>query len=396
MQTNHYFGEYGGQFVPQILIPALNELSSAFTELKENKDFLYQLNKLLKDYAGRPTPLYECQRINKNHKARLFLKREDLVHGGAHKTNQVLAQGLLAKHLGKKRLIAETGAGQHGVATAMIGALLGLETVIYMGAKDVQRQAANVKRMQLFGAKVVPVTAGSQTLKEAVNAALADWSYSYKETHYVLGSVVGPHPYPLMVREFQKIIGIEARGQILEKCGKLPTSVVACVGGGSNAIGLFTAFIPDSNVQLIGVEPAGKGLHTQLHGAKIQLGKPGIFHGTKSLFLQDAHGQIQSTHSVAAGLDYPGVGPEHAYLHATGRAHYVGITNTQAIEAYHLLAKTEGIIPALESAHALAYGLILAHDAKEDNIIIVNLSGRGDKDMDQIFALLQGECDVKI
>ncbi len=389
MQMHKYFGEYGGCFVPQILMPALTALEQAFIACQKDVHFNEKLSMLLKDYAGRPTPLYECQRLNKNFKAKLFLKREDLVHGGAHKTNQVLAQGLLAKHLGKKRLIAETGAGQHGVATAMVGALLGLETVIYMGAVDVQRQHANVKRMQLFGAKVIPATQGSQTLKEAVNAALADWSFSYENTHYVLGSVVGPHPFPLMVREFQKVIGIEAREQIIEKCGNLPSHVVACVGGGSNAIGIFTAFIQDKAVKLIGVEPAGKGIKTGLHGATVQCGQSGIFHGTKSLFLQNDDGQIKPTHSVAAGLDYPGVGPEHAYLHAIGRSQYVGATNEQALEAFHLLAKNEGILPALESAHALAHGLALAANGKENDIIIVNLSGRGDKDMDQIMAMME-------
>ncbi|MBS0288110.1 MAG: tryptophan synthase subunit beta [Proteobacteria bacterium] len=388
MKTPKYFGEFGGVFVPQILMPALRELESAFYQLQNNKNFLQKLNLLLKDYAGRPTPLYECQRLNKDYQARIFLKREDLVHGGAHKTNQVLAQGLLAKHLGKKRLIAETGAGQHGVATAMVGALLGMETVIYMGQLDINRQQANVKRMQLFGAKVVGATQGTQTLKEAVNAALADWSDSYAHTHYVLGTVVGPHPYPLMVREFQKIIGAEARNQIMEKCGHLPDYVLACVGGGSNAIGMFSAFIPDKKVKLIGVEPAGKGLDTPFHGATLANGKTGIFHGTKSLFLQDEHGQIKPTHSVAAGLDYPGVGPEHAYLQSIGRANYVSVTNDQAVEAFHLLAKNEGILPALESSHALAYGLMLAKQVKKDQIIIINLSGRGDKDMDQILAMM--------
>lgn len=388
MQSHKYFGEYGGVFVPQILMPALRELENAFYRLQHDQDFLHKLDLLLKDYAGRPTPLYECQRLNKEGKARIFLKREDLVHGGAHKTNQVLAQGLLAKYLGKKRIIAETGAGQHGVATAMVGALLGLETVIYMGQCDIQRQQANVKRMKLFGATVIGATQGSQTLKEAVNAALADWSATYASTHYVLGSVVGPHPYPLMVREFQKIIGTETRAQILEKCDRLPDYVVACVGGGSNAIGMFTAFIKDQNVQLVGVEPAGKGIDTAYHGATLARGKVGIFHGTKSLFLQDENGQIKSTHSVAAGLDYPGVGPEHAYLKSTGRANYVSVTNDQAIEAFHLLAKNEGILPALESSHALAYGLMLAQKAKENEIIIINLSGRGDKDMDQILAMM--------
>ncbi len=387
MLNKKYFGDFGGRFVPQILIPALEELEHAFYQLQNDTDFKQQLNSLLRDYAGRPTPLYECRRLNKQFKARIFLKREDLVHGGAHKTNQVLAQGLLAKHLGKKRLIAETGAGQHGVATAMVGALLGLETVIYMGAKDVQRQNTNVKRMQLFGALVKPAEQGSQTLKEAVNAALADWASSYHDTHYILGSVVGPHPYPLMVREFQKVIGIEAKKQIHEHTGGLPNKVIACVGGGSNAIGIFTDFIQDENVMLIGVEPAGLGLHTNAHGATVQMGKSGIFHGTKSLFLQDNYGQIQPTHSIAAGLDYPGVGPEHAYLQSIGRTHYVGITNDEALEAFHTLATVEGILPALESAHALAYALKIAKEEKNEDIIIVNLSGRGDKDVEQVMAI---------
>lgn len=389
----NYFGEFGGQFIPQILIKALDELTNAFEYLQQDKDFLHKLNQLLKDYAGRPTPLYECQRIHDNPKVRLFLKREDLVHGGAHKTNQVLAQGLLAKYLNKKRLIAETGAGQHGVATAMIGALLGLDVVIYMGEVDVIRQQANVKRMQFFGAKVVPVTQGSKTLKEAVNAALADWSAHYEHTHYVLGSVVGPHPYPTLVREFQKVIGMEAKDQIVQKCGRLPDKVIACVGGGSNAIGLFTAFVPHQEVALIGVEAAGLGLNSA-NGATLSCGRQGIFHGTKSIFLQDDDGQILPTHSIAAGLDYPGVGPEHAYLQSIGRATYVGVTNEQAIEAFHLLARNEGILPALESAHALAYGLTIAQNATMDQIIIVNLSGRGDKDMDQITSLLQGDQHV--
>jgi tryptophan synthase beta chain len=327
----------------------------------------------------------------KGKKARLFLKREDLVHGGAHKTNQVLAQALLAKSLNKQRIIAETGAGQHGVATAMVGALFDLETHIYMGAKDVARQAANVKRMQLFGATVIPVNEGQGTLKEAVSAALRDWSGSYQDTHYLLGSVVGPHPFPLMVREFQRIIGTETRSQILHKIGRLPDKVLACVGGGSNAIGMFTAFVQDESVALIGVEAAGLGLHTQQHGGTLQRGEPGIFHGTRSLFLQNELGHIAKTHSIAAGLDYPGVGPEHAYLQANNRATYVGITDQEALAAFQLLAKQEGILPALESSHALAHALKLAENAEQDEIIIVNLSGRGDKDMDQIMALLNNK-----
>ncbi len=389
MLNKKYFGDFGGRFVPQILIPALDELEQAFYQLRYDVDFNQKLNSLLRDYAGRPTPLYECRRLNENIKAKIFLKREDLVHGGAHKTNQVLAQGLLAKHLGKRRLIAETGAGQHGVATAMVGALLGLETLIYMGAKDIQRQNTNVKRMQLFGATVKPAEQGSQTLKEAVNAALADWASSYHDTHYILGSVVGPHPYPLMVREFQKIIGIEAKKQILERIGNLPNKVIACVGGGSNAIGIFTDFIDEKNVTLIGVEPAGLGLHTNAHGATFQAGRMGIFHGTKSLFLQDNHGQIKPTHSIAAGLDYPGVGPEHAYLQSIGRTQYVGITNDEALEAFHTLAKFEGILPALESAHALAYALKIVKEKNNEDIIIVNLSGRGDKDVEQVMNMVE-------
>lgn len=383
-----YFGEFGGTFVPQILVPALQELEKAFLKLQNDPTFNEKLSTLLKDYAGRPTPLYECQRLTKNMKAKIFLKREDLVHGGAHKTNQVLAQALLAKTLGKRRLIAETGAGQHGVATAMVGALLGLETQIYMGAKDAARQNANVKRMQLFGATVIAIQDGQGTLKDAVSAALRDWSSSYEDTHYLLGSVVGPHPFPLMVREFQRVIGEEARQQIIHKIGCLPDKVLACVGGGSNAIGMFTAFIPDESVTLIGVEAAGKGLHTAQHGATLQQGMPGIFHGTKSLFLQTPQGYIAKTHSLAAGLDYPGVGPEHAYLQAINRAQYVGTTDDEALNAFHLLAKQEGILPALESSHAIAYALKMAERSQKEEIIIVNLSGRGDKDMDQILRSL--------
>ncbi len=386
---NRYFGEFGGCFVPQILLPALQALESAFVQLSVDPHFKQQLQTLLQDYAGRPTPLYECQRLTKGTKVKIFLKREDLVHGGAHKTNQVLAQGLLAKMLHKRRLIAETGAGQHGVATAMIGALLNLETQIYMGAKDVERQQANVKRMQLFGAKVISVKEGQANLKEAVSAALRDWSASYEDTHYLLGSVVGPHPYPLMVREFQRIIGTETKAQCLEKIGRLPDQVIACVGGGSNAIGMFTAFVPDENVSLIGVEAAGNSLSPAQHGASMQCGAPGIFHGTKSLFLQTNLGHIATTHSIAAGLDYPGVGPEHAHLQAIGRAHYVGVTDQEALAAFQLLATKEGILPALESAHALAYGLKIAEFAKNEQIIVVNLSGRGDKDMDQIMAIMR-------
>lgn len=388
IKHNGYFGNYGGRFAPQILIPALKELEEAFYFLKSDKHFNAELKQLLHHYAGRPTPLYPCRQLPLNSSSKIFLKREDLVHGGAHKTNQVLAQGLLAKHLNKKRIIAETGAGQHGVATAMVGALLGLETHVFMGAKDIARQQSNVARMKLFGANVISIEVGSQTLKEAVNAALREWSLSYQDTHYILGSVVGPHPYPLMVREFQRVIGQEAKAQILEQLKQLPDCIIACVGGGSNAIGIFYDFIEEAQVNLIGVEPAGLGLHTLNHGATLHFGKEGIFHGTKSLFLQNTEGQIAPTHSVAAGLDYPGIGPEHAFLHASGRAQYVSVTDQEALDAFHLLAQFEGIIPAMESAHAVAYALKQA--ALKTQTMIVNLSGRGDKD------IARGLNDVKI
>lgn len=385
MLENRYFGEYGGCFVPQLLMPALEALEKAYLQFKNDTVFNEKLNQLLKDFAGRPTPLYLTQNLTKHTNCKLYLKREDLVHGGAHKTNQVLAQGLIAKSLNKKRLIAETGAGQHGVATAMIGALLGLETVIYMGAKDVVRQASNVARMRLYGAQVIPVQTGSQSLKDAVSEALRDWASSFHDTHYCLGSVVGPHPYPTMVRDFQKIIGEETKRQMLEKEGRLPDIAIACVGGGSNAIGMFYPFIEDTNVRLIGVEAAGKGLYSEQHASALQKGRTGIFHGTKSMFLQNEQAQIQAAHSISAGLDYPGVGPEHAYLNAIKRAEYTTITDKEAVSAYQQCARLEGIIPALESAHALAYALKIIHTESTDNkIIVVNLSGRGDKDIDSV------------
>lgn len=386
MRLKGRFGQYGGMYAPEILMPALEALEAAFLDAQDDLNFQQELARLLKNYAGRPTPLYRCTRFGAETGVTIYLKREDLLHGGAHKTNQVLAQGLLAQRLGKTRLIAETGAGQHGVATAMIGALLGLETEIYMGAKDCERQAPNVQRMRLMGAKVIPVTSGSATLKDAVNEAMRDWSASFETTHYVLGTVAGPHPYPLMVRQFQRIIGKEARAQILEETGRLPDAVLACVGGGSNAIGIFTDFVPDEGVQLIGCEPAGHGLHTNAHGATLLRGRPGILHGSLTYVLQDEEGQIDHTHSISAGLDYPGVGPEHAHLMCSGRAQYVGVTDEEALDAFGELSAREGIIPALESSHALAHALKLARDAKEDTTLLVNLSGRGDKDLATVLS----------
>jgi tryptophan synthase beta chain len=379
------FGEFGGMYVPEILVPALEQLAAAFERSQTDPDFQAELESLLSDYAGRPTPLYRCRNLAKNSHASIYLKREDLLHGGAHKTNQVIGQGLLAQRMGKTRLIAETGAGQHGVATAIAGALLGIPTSVYMGSKDVARQMANVYRMRLLGAEVIPVESGSQSLKDAINEALRDWSASYETTHYVLGTAAGPHPYPSMVRQFQRVIGREARQQILEQAGRLPHAVIACVGGGSNAIGIFSDFLNDAQVQLIGVEAAGRGLDSELHGATLQRGRPGILHGARSLVLQDENGQIRESHSVSAGLDYPGVGPEHAYLQSIGRAHYVGVTDDEALDAFRLLAREEGIIPALESAHAIAQALKIARSAHDEQILLVNLSGRGDKDLQHVM-----------
>ena len=381
------FGRFGGAYVPEILVPAITELESAFLTACDDPAFQAELGELLTTYAGRPTPLTRCRNLGAG-KARIYLKREDLLHGGAHKTNQVLAQALLAKRMGKRRLIAETGAGQHGVATAMAGALLGFESRIYMGADDVERQQLNVFRMELMGAEVVPVTSGGRTLKGAVNEALRDWTASFADTHYLLGTVAGPHPFPLMVREFQRVIGKEAREQVLKMEGRLPDAVVACVGGGSNAIGIFTDFIEDGDVDLIGVEAAGKGLDGGDHSATIQLGRQGILHGAETLILQDADGQIDDTWSVSAGLDYPAVGPEHVHLREIGRAQYVGVTDEEALAAFVALARGEGIIPAFESAHAVAHALKLAHERDEETILLVNLSGRGDKDMASAQRLL--------
>ncbi len=380
-----YIGQYGGQFVPQILMPALQQLEQAFENSIIDKQFKSKLNHLLDQYAGRPTPLTECSSFAVKENVRVFLKREDLLHGGAHKTNQVLAQALLAKQMGKRRIIAETGAGQHGVATALASALLGLEATIYMGAKDIDRQAPNVFRMKLMGAKVIPVDNGSGSLKDAINEALRDWAASYDDTHYLLGTAAGPHPFPKMVKHFQKVIGEEAKQQILEQVGKLPDAVIACVGGGSNAIGIFADFIKEDSVRLIGVEPAGKGLDSKQHGATLLKGTEGIIHGARTQTLQTKDGQIQESHSVSAGLDYPAVGPEHVHLMQTGRAQYVGVTDEEALEAFQELSRTEGIIPALESSHALAYAKKLANSADKPMNIIVNLSGRGDKDLAMVM-----------
>lgn len=377
-----YFGNYGGRFVPEILIPALEQLESAFIEAQSDPEFRREFQSLLEDYAGRPTPLTECRNLTRRTASRIFLKREDLLHGGAHKTNQVLGQGLLARRMGKTEVIAETGAGQHGVACALACALLGLRCRVYMGAKDVERQSPNVFRMKLLGATVIPVTSGSATLKDACNEALRDWSANYERAHYLLGTAAGPHPYPTMVREFQRMIGDESREQILAKTGGLPQAVIACVGGGSNAIGMFAAFIPDASVELVGVEAGGLGIASGKHGATLQAGQPGIFFGMKSRLMQDAAGQVEESHSLSAGLDFPSVGPEHAYLQETGRAQYVPVTDDAAVEALAELARSEGIIAALESAHAIAYALErVRRNPERAEVLLVNLSGRGDKDI---------------
>jgi tryptophan synthase beta chain len=373
-------------YVPELLVPALEELEAAFDLASVDAGFQAELAGLLRDYAGRETPLYLCRNLGADTDARIYLKREDLLHGGAHKTNQVLGQALLARRMGKRRLIAETGAGQHGVATALAGALFGFETRIYMGARDVARQATNVFRMRLMGAEVVPVEHGGGGLKDAIGDALRDWAASYPTTHYLLGTVAGPHPFPTIVREFQRVIGREARRQILEQTGRLPDAVIACVGGGSNAMGIFADFIDDAGVRLIGVEAAGRGLNSGANGATLERGRPGILHGCRTMLLQDDDGQVVDSHSIAAGLDYPAVGPEHAHLQATGRAEYAGITDLEALAAFHALARAEGILPALESAHAVAYAMQMAARPGPDTILLVNLSGRGDKDLAQVMA----------
>ena len=388
-----FFGPYGGQFVPELLIPALDQLEDAFIDAQADPAFAAELETLMTCYLGRPTAVTELRNLPLEGNARILLKREDLVHGGAHKGNQVLGQALLAKRMGKQRIIAETGAGQHGTATAMVCALLGLDCTIYMGATDVVRQAPNVERMELMGATVVPVDSGAGTLKDAVNEALRDWTASFADTHYLLGTAAGPHPFPTIVREYHRVISREARAQVLGLTGRLPDSVIACVGGGSNAIGMFAEFVDDPGVELIGVEPAGEGLDTSRHGAPINKGLVGILHGARSYLMRTSEGQVEESFSVSAGLDYPGVGPEHAWLSDTGRARYVGISDDEAIEAFRLLSRHEGIIPAVESAHALAQALAMARqvpDGEEPPILLVCLSGRGDKDLDQVQARLGG------
>lgn len=388
-----FFGPYGGQFVPELLIPALDQLEDAFIDAQADPAFAAELDTFMTRYLGRPTAVTELRNLPLEGNARILLKREDLVHGGAHKGNQVLGQALLAKRMGKQRIIAETGAGQHGTATAMVCALLGLDCTIYMGATDVVRQAPNVERMELMGATVVPVDSGAGTLKDAVNEALRDWTASFADTHYLLGTAAGPHPFPTIVREYHRVISREARAQVLGLTGRLPDSVIACVGGGSNAIGMFAEFIDDTGVELIGVEPAGEGLDTSRHGAPINKGLVGILHGARSYLMRTSEGQVEESFSVSAGLDYPGVGPEHAWLSDTGRARYVGISDDEAIEAFRLLSRHEGIIPAMESAHALAQALAMARevpDGEEPPVLLVCLSGRGDKDLDQVQARLGG------
>lgn len=379
------FGEYGGQYVPEIVMNAVCELQEAYEKYKNDPEFNEELRRYYRDYAGRPSMLYYAEKMTKDlGGAKIYLKREDLNHTGAHKINNVLGQILLAKRMGKKRIIAETGAGQHGVATATVSALFGLECEIYMGAEDVKRQSLNAYRMELLGAKVHSVTSGTSTLKDAVNEAMRDWATNIETTFYCIGSAMGPHPYPTMVRDFQKIISEEAKAQILEKEGRLPDCVIACVGGGSNAIGAFYNFIEDKDVRLIGAEAAGKGADTPYNAATMAKGTKGIFHGMKSLFLQNDEGQIAPVYSISAGLDYPGVGPEHTYLKETGRAEYVSITDDEAVNAFEYLSKTEGIIPAIESSHAVAAAMEVAPTMSKDKIIIICLSGRGDKDVQQI------------
>lgn len=389
METNGRFGRFGGVYVPEILVPPLEELEQQFLQAMKDESFKNELNFLLKNYAGRPTPLYQCKNLCKGTATNIFLKREDLVHGGAHKTNQVLAQGLLCKRMGKHKIIAETGAGQHGVASALMGALFSFKTRVYMGAKDVERQRLNVFRMQLMGAEVMAVESGEQTLKDAVNEALKDWALNFKDTHYVIGSVVGPHPFPTLVRDFQRIIGAEAKEQIIKATGRLPDAVLACVGGGSNAMGIFADFVEEKSVQLIGVEGGGLGTHTTHHAATLKGGTEGILHGARTKLMQDHEGQVTESHSISAGLDYPGVGPEHAYLQDIGRAQYVSATDDEALMAFRALAEQEGIIPAFESAHALAHAIKMAQECKTPQVLVVNISGRGDKDMETASELLK-------
>lgn len=381
MKHRGRFGDFGGFYVPEVLIPPLEELEQAFYRFHNDERFVSELEQLLRDYAGRPSPLYYATRFSEHVGFKVYLKREDLLHGGAHKVNNTLGQGLLAKYMGKTKLIAETGAGQHGLATAMIGALFGMETKIFMGVTDMERQSVNVHKMKLCGAEVIPIEGGTGTLKDAINDALRYWTAHVTDTFYLFGSACGPHPYPTIVRHFQTCIGTEARQQCLEKIGRLPDIVVACVGGGSNAIGIFSGFLDDQDVKLVGVEAGGRSLSSGLHAATLVAGRVGILHGAKAYLLQDEQGQVQETESVSAGLDYPAVGPEHCYLKDTGRAEYVAAEDDEVLDAFELLSKTEGILPALEPAHALAYLISQKGTLDPDRIVVANLSGRGDKDV---------------
>ena len=386
--SDHRFGVFGGRYVPETLMPALEKLESVYDEIRADEEFKKRLELFYRDYVGRPSPLYRARRLEKFLGAGpIYLKREDLNHTGAHKINNTLGQALLAQRMGKKRIIAETGAGQHGVATATACALFNMKCVVYMGELDIERQALNVYRMKLLGAEVRPVSSGTRTLKDATNEAIRDWVTNVDSSHYIIGSVVGPDPFPRMVRDFQSIIGIEARQQIIEAYGSLPVAVLACVGGGSNAMGIFQAFRDDAEVELIGIEAGGEGIDSGKHSATLEAGRPGVLHGAMSYLLQDADGQVSPAHSVSAGLDYPGVGPEHAYLKDSGRAQYVSVTNDEALKAFHDLAQQEGIIPALESAHAIAYLSKIARECKNSGALLVCLSGRGDKDVAQVSLL---------
>jgi tryptophan synthase beta chain len=384
------FGPYGGRYVPETLVAALDQLSALYDEARGDAAFWAEFEGLLRDFVGRPTPVSEAPRIGAEIGARLLFKREDLNHTGAHKINNTIGQALLALRMGKRRIIAETGAGQHGVATATVCARFGLECVVYMGAEDVERQALNVYRMRLLGATVVPVESGTRTLKDATNEALRDWVTNVPTTHYIIGSVVGPDPYPRMVRDFQSVIGREARAQVLERFGRLPSTVVACVGGGSNAMGIFAGFLDDPAVALVGVEAAGEGIASGHHSATLSAGRPGVLHGSLSYLLQDAHGQVSPAHSVSAGLDYPGVGPEHSWLRDSGRVHYDAVTDREALDAFRRCCRTEGIIPALETAHAIAWVTSPAREWRSDDLVLLCLSGRGDKDVAHVAALLGG------
>ncbi|MFG6137960.1 tryptophan synthase subunit beta [Halomonas sp. B23F22_10] len=387
-----FFGRFGGRFVAETLMPLILELQEAYESAKQDPDFNAELDALRRDYIGRESPLYLAERLTEAlGGARIYLKREDLMHTGAHKINNCIGQVLLARRMGKRRIIAETGAGMHGVATATVAARFGMECIIYMGSTDIDRQQPNVQRMKLLGARVIPVTSGTGTLKDAMNDALRDWVTNVADTFYIIGTVAGPHPYPAMVRDFQSVIGQEAREQLAEKEGRLPDSLVACIGGGSNAMGLFHPFLADESVRLIGVEAAGEGLETGKHAASLQGGSPGVLHGNRTFLLQSAEGQITDAHSISAGLDYPGIGPEHAWLHEVGRAEYVAVTDDEALDAFKTLCRLEGIIPALESSHAIAHAIKLAPTLPEDHVMVLNLSGRGDKDMTTVTERLADE-----